>query len=56
VYFLVRETPEKNLKKAMKYHSQGEKCAQEQKFEDARLNYEIAKTYREKAMKMKGGK
>lgn len=56
VYFLLRDTPEKNLRKASKYHKLGEMHFQKGNSEEARLNYEIAKTYREKALKQKGGK
>ncbi len=56
LYFLLRDTPEKNLLRARKYHAMGQKFARKQEFDEARLNYEIAKTYRERAMKLKGGK
>jgi len=54
IYLRIRESPGNNLRRARKHHKLGEKYYNEGDVEEAELHYEIAKQYREKALK--GGK
>ena len=54
IYLRLRGSPGNNLRRARKHHKLGEKYYREGDVEEANLHYEIAKQYREKALK--GGK
>jgi hypothetical protein len=51
LYLLLRDSPSNNLRRARKYHMQGQKKYSQGKYEQAKLDYEIAKHYRERALK-----
>ncbi|MBN2367653.1 hypothetical protein JXC34_01445, partial [Candidatus Woesearchaeota archaeon] len=51
LYLRLRDSPKNNLRRARKHHQIGEKLYSEENHEEAKLHYEIAKEYREKALK-----
>ena len=51
LYFRLRDSPANNLRRARKHHALGEKYYDKGNHEEARLQYEIAKEYRERALK-----
>ncbi len=50
IYLALRDTPKKSLRRAEKYHMLGQRAYEKGDTESAKLNYEIAKQYREKAL------
>ena len=51
LYLILRESPGNNLRRARRHHKLGEKYYNEGDVEESNLHYEIAKQYREKALK-----
>lgn len=51
IYLRLRGSSGNNLRRARKHHKLGEKYYNEGDVEEANLHYEIAKQYREKALK-----
>ncbi len=54
LYFYLRDSPENNFRRARRFHKLGDKYFEKGNHEEAKLHYEIAKQYREKAMADKG--
>jgi len=51
LYFRFRDNPKNNLRRAMKHHKLGKEHHNGGNKEEADLHYEMAKVYREKALK-----
>ena len=56
LYRQFADTPSNNLRKAIKYHKIGQRHYENGNYEEAKLHFEAAKQFREKAFKEKGEK
>lgn len=54
LYLFLRDSPKNNFRRARKHHKLGDKYYSSGDHEEAKLHYEIAKQYREKAMEKMG--
>ncbi|MBT3721525.1 hypothetical protein HN789_05895 [archaeon] len=54
LYFNLRDSPRNNFRRARKHHKLGDKEHSRGDHSEAKLHYEIAKQYREKAMEQMG--
>ena len=51
LYLLMRDSPGNNLRRARKHHKLGQRFYEKGDYEEAKLHYEAAKRYRERAIK-----
>jgi|SaaInlStandDraft_6_1057023.scaffolds.fasta_scaffold195089_1 hypothetical protein len=54
IYFYVRDSPSNNMRRARRHHKLGEKHNKLDDDGEAKLHYEAAKYYREKALEQMG--
>lgn len=54
LYLFLRDSPKNNFRKARRHHKLGDINYSKGNHEEAKLHYEIAKQYREKAMRNMG--
>jgi len=53
LFFFLRNSPGNNMRRARKHHKLGERYYEKEDHEEAKLHYELAKFYREKAIEQR---